>query len=332
MMIKRVFTVLLMLVLSIGITSQSLAQKTFELCSGVVVDPGRHLAYVMNTEGGIDAVELNRGTLAWSTDQACKPLALIGDRLICQVEPQAVGNKLEIVILNVKERGKPEIAKSERLPSNVRVSISESLDSSYTIYARVHGGDLFMFWKYSFRPIKGTAPPDLEIDRKTGKAVYASEIKSPQNTSGTIRMELSSGTMSFVKKEDVPAALAPRSPDIAANERLPGVPGRQFIAADSAHILCSERAADDSVWDKYRWTIYNRTTAKPVAEIRSYRSQAPFFVHGTQVIYETGPYIRQTQKGLLHEPLKIRAVSIKTGRELWSYPIRDTTYRGPYPG
>lgn len=332
MTIKRFSKFLLMFLLSIGLTSQLLAQKTFELRSGVVIDPGRHLAYVMNTKGGIDAVELDGGALAWSTDQASKPLALIGGRLICQVEPQTVGNELEIAILNVQERGKRVIVNSKRLPSNVRVSISESLNSSYTIYARVRGEAIFMSWKYSFRPIKGTAPPDLNIDRKTREALSAPKIKPSQITGGTIRMELSSGAMSFAKKEDVPVALAPLSIDIAANERLAGVPGRRFIAADSAHILCSERIADDRTWDKYRWTIYERTTGKPVAEIRSYRSRASFFVHGSQVIYETGPYTRRTEKGLVHVPLKIRAVDTKTGRELWSRPIRDTTYRGPYPG
>ena len=328
-MIKKSLTVILMLLLSIGLTSQILAQRAFELRSGVIVDPGRRVAYVMNTKGGIDTVELDRGTIVWSTDQAAKPLALIGDRLICQVESKTLGSELRIAILNAQERGKRLVVNSTKLPSNVKTSIDETLNSSFTNYARVRGEDIFMSWKYSFRHVEGTAPPDKRFDKK---ALPTSKMKLPQITSGTIRIDVSSGAMSFPKQKEIPVDLAPRTPDLAVHERLVDVPGPQFIAADGAHVLKSERIADDRVWDKYRWTIYDRATGERVGEIRNFRSRASFFVLGSQIIYETGPYTRRTEKGLVHEPLKIRAANMKTGQELWSRAIRDTTYRGPFPG
>ncbi len=293
--------------------------KAFELRPGVIVDPGRKLAYIMNTKGGIDAVELARGTLVWSTDQAAKPLALNGDLLVSQVEPPGPGSALEIAILSVQERGRRRVANSIRLPADVRVSIDETLNSSFTTYARVLGGGMFMLWEYSFHPIKGTAPSDTLPD------------ELPRTTSGAVRMDLLSGALSSLKPEEVPPGLARRPPDLAATERLVGVPGPQFIAADSGHVLGSERVADDRVWDKYRWTIYERLTGKRVAEIRNHLPQAPFVVLGSQVIYETGPYLRRTEMDLIDEPLKIRAVDLQTGQELWSWPVRDTTFRGPFP-
>ena len=45
---------------------------------------------------------------------------------------------------------------------------------------------------------------------------------------------------------------------------------------------------------------------------------------------EPAPYARYIT-GLVDEPLKIRAVDLQTGQELWNWQVRDTTYRGPFP-
>jgi hypothetical protein len=109
------------------------------------------------------------------------------------------------------------------------------------------------------------------------------------------------------------------------------VPEPQILSADGGHVLASERVADDSVWEKYLWTIYDRSTGEPIGEFRTFRSLAPFFVSDSMVIYETPPAARQVQGNLIEEPLKIRAVDLSTGREVWSREVRDTAYRGPFP-
>jgi hypothetical protein len=109
------------------------------------------------------------------------------------------------------------------------------------------------------------------------------------------------------------------------------VPEPQILSADGGHVLASERVADDSVWEKYLWTIYDRSTGEPIGEFRTFRSLAPFFVSDSMVIYETPPAARQVQGNLIEEPLKIRAVNLPTGKEVWSREVRDTTYRGPFP-
>jgi hypothetical protein len=144
-------------------------------------------------------------------------------------------------------------------------------------------------------------------------------------------MDLSSGEISSLKTGEVRVALAPRVPDIPVAERLADVSGDQFLSADGRHVLSSKRIANDSVWEKYRWTIYDRGTGERVGEFRNHLPLAPFFVLDSQVIYETGPYLRQTKKRLVDEPLKIRAVDLQKGQELWSRQVRDTIYRGPFP-
>lgn len=330
-MIRRYFTVLLMLLLSMGLTSQLSALKVFELSSGVIVDPDNRMAYVMNAGGGIDAVDLKGGTLVWSTDQAAKPLTLVGNRLFCLSDPLTPESELKVVILDVGKRGQRVIANSVKLPQNVQVSINETLETSFTINARISGGAVFMPWKYSYQSVKGIEP---QTDKSLqGQALSMPKAK-PQTIGGTVRMEISSGAISIPKEKDLPAAVAhiSRQLTLAESQRLPGIPGPQFISADGRHVLKSECASDSRVWDKCRWEIYNRSTGKRVGEVRNHQSNAPFFVHGALVIYQTGPYVRRTQKGLVDEPLKIRAVDMNTGKELWSRTIRDTAYRGPFPG
>ena len=144
-------------------------------------------------------------------------------------------------------------------------------------------------------------------------------------------MNLSSGAMSVPEIEEAPVAFGPQAAELAVGERLSQVPGVQFPSADGRHVLTSQRIADDSVWEKYRWTIYDRDTGERVGAFNSHLRLASFFVLGTQAIYETGPFVRRTESGLVDEPLKIRAVDLRTGQELWSREVRDTAYRGPYP-
>ena len=43
-----------------------------ELRPGVIVDPQRRVAYVMNPEGGSDAIGLGRGELLWHSNDAAR--------------------------------------------------------------------------------------------------------------------------------------------------------------------------------------------------------------------------------------------------------------------
>ena len=153
----------------------------------------------------------------------------------------------------------------------------------------------------------------------------------PEVTSGAFLLDLPSGAVSPLRPEEVPVMFEPRALDLPVAARLARVSGPQFLSADGRHVLSSELVADDTVWDKYRWTIYDRDTGERVGEFRTYLPLAPFFVLDSEVVYETGPYVRQSETGPIEEPLKVRAVDLQTGQELWSQPVRDTTYRGPFP-
>ncbi len=305
---------------------QEAMSRPFELRPGVIIDPNAGRAYVARPEGGIEAVALAQGTQVWRSGDAATPLALQGDLLVAQAEPSS-SNRLEIVVLDMRQQGRRVSASSVDLPSGVRVSVGETLRGSFTARGMASEADVLVRWDYLEHIAQALEPKGPEEEQGPGPLVERGE---PRAESGAFRLSLPSGTATpLATAEGVP--LAGRSPDLTGADRLRTVPGSQFLSADGRHVLSSERVADDRVWEKYQWTIYNRSSGQRVGELRSYQSQAPFFVSGTLLTHEVGPYQRRDGEKLLEMPLAIRTVDLTAGRELWSRAIRDTTYRGPFP-
>ena len=308
----------------------------FQFIPGVIVTSDRSQAYVMNAEAGIDAVDLSKGTVVWTTKEASKPLGLKGNLLISQAESSGARNKLDLVVLNVQEHGKRVVAGSMELPAGVNVSIDETLNSSFVASAQPSGRDAVVSWDHIEHPVQGLPPqtglPPDDLEGSEMDLRVMPEAATGSKTSGALRMDLTSGTVSSLPAGTRPFAAVPSAlMSVASDQRIAGVAGSQYVSADGRHVQSSERIADDAVWKKHRWTIFDRVTGERLGEIKSHVSVAPFFVADTQVIYETSPYLRRTPNGLVEEPAKIRAVDLNTGQELWSKQIRDTAFRGPYP-
>jgi hypothetical protein len=58
----------------------------FGLAQGVIVNGKGSVVYLMNPEGGIDAVNLSGGAVLATTTRGAKPLLLYGDALLAQAE------------------------------------------------------------------------------------------------------------------------------------------------------------------------------------------------------------------------------------------------------
>ena len=58
----------------------------FELAQGVIVDSARARIYVMNPDGGIDAVAFSNGAMLATTARGAKPLLLDDGALLAQAE------------------------------------------------------------------------------------------------------------------------------------------------------------------------------------------------------------------------------------------------------
>ena len=100
---------------------------------------------------------------------------------------------------------------------------------------------------------------------------------------------------------------------------------------DGRHTLKSKLIGNDMIWNKYQWTIIDNQTGKQVGQIKSHLSQTAFVVVDSHIIFETGAYVRRTKSGMVNEPLMVRAVDLASGEQVWSRPVRDTTYHGTFP-
>ena len=291
------------------------------LRAGLIVNPDLGLAYVMTPAGGIAAVELASGEIRWTSQAAAKPLAVVGNRLIAQVEPTAAANRLEVVALNAQSGGQALVRGFTELPVGVRVSIGETLVGTFSAEARTVGGNVIVDWTFVPGSRQGMHDPaDTAIAGRPGQRQAARPIR------GALRMNVTSGALTRLDTAQVSPPPRPRWV-LPQAEKVSRAAPTQFESADGRHILASEAAGDDRTFEKYRWTIYERGTGNSVGELRTHISFSPFIVRDSLMIFETTPYAR----GESEEPARLRAFSLATGREIWSVEVREVVYRGPFP-
>ena len=288
------------------LASRAVAQSdtAVTLREGLIVHPSRETAYVMTPEGGVAAVDLRSGRPRWSTRSAAKPLALVDDQLAAQVEPRARTNRLEIVSLNAAGRGVGQVKRRSvlDLPARVQVAIGETKGSTFTTHAHRAGTDVVVAWTF---------------------------IGEDRTERGAVRHDVRRGRLAHM--DSLPAQLehaARANWMVTPAERIAGAAPTQYLSADRRYVLASERTGDDRVWDKYRWTIYERASGRRAGEHRSHWSFLPFVVRDSLLIYETTPHARF---GEAEQPAKLRAFSLSTGREVWAFPVREVVMRGQAP-
>lgn len=317
--------------------------KSIELRPGVVVSLDKNEAYVMQPEGGVAAIGLAQGNELWRSTEAAKPLALSGDLLIGQVEPKSGERVLKIVTLNTRESGRPEVQQSVELPKDVNPAIGETSNRSFKAVARVAAGEAAIAWEYAERRKRGMrmgqevlpdeaapvpGPPGgrraLEEEKKEGGGLKV--------TSGSFRLNLESGEVTSKRLGSSAAdRKALRAAQVAPPAHVPGIPEPQFRSADGRHVMTPESVADDTVWDKYVWTVYDASSGTRLGQIKSHVRFAPFFVVDKLLVTTSGPSLRQTEQGTVEEPLQIKAFDLETGDVAWTKPIRDTANRLPPP-
>ncbi len=306
-------------------------RNVFKLRSGVIIDPAQHRVYIMSPSGGIDALELATGGKIWSTKAASKPLGLVNQRLISQAESAGTANKMKLVILN-PSTGTLKADSNVALPAGVQPAI-QPVDGQFDAAATASGGEAIVTWEFQARPLRGLRPGTedrLSSPRGVPSPSPSAEVGA-HSRSGAFRLNLATGSTSAFHEIGDDSVQENQPALLLAPDRLPGLPETQVLSADGQHIMVSNRTADDRVWEKYTLTLYERGTGKRLGEFKSHLSMVPFFVTGTSVVFETGAYVRKAEAGLIEEPLKIRAIDLETGHEIWSRQVRDTAYHGSYP-
>jgi hypothetical protein len=323
---------------------------SMDLSPGVVVDLAAERLFLMNPQGGIDAIGLASGNLLWTSKAAGKPLAVFDDRLAAQAEAVGGSNSIPIVLLDTKSG---RVISSVAIPmaaGGMRPSIDDGMAAASSVQARVVPGA-----PSSYRSFDGL----LVSWTVTGRSV--SPIPKPENVrndSGAALINLQTNQVTALAPDRADAML--RGKTSGATPRLSGVEGAYFPprrvnglfvsvklgAASAGQHAVMKRwsetgealpdielgagfvayaiSADQSLLlvisgpsgGRYDWSLYTIASGQRVGEVRLPESSAQaFFVWHSILIYRaTG----------------LHAVDLKTGTEMWTRALRDTSYHGPY--
>jgi hypothetical protein len=180
---RKCFSAALAVVALLGAARPVSAQEkaSFAALPGGVADPAGKVGYVQAPAGGVDALDLATGKVQWQVAETCKPLALSGDRLICQAPEKGKANAVRILVLDTKDRGKV-LKRSDAVLFPDWVSVGTTYGRSFVAHARLDGkGTLALHWE-ARAFYAGGARPTPEIERAARK-----------HATGVARIDLSSG-------------------------------------------------------------------------------------------------------------------------------------------
>ncbi len=122
-----------------------------------------------------------------------------------------------------------------------------------------------------------------------------------------------------------------QAPGRRPGPEVPGGAGTLFLSADGRHVLASEPQTGDEPFASYRWTIYVRDTGAELGEVNSISSFAPFVVASGSLVYVASRTIRPQGRDVVDRPLRLAAIDLSSGEEIWSRPASDPAFRGPFP-
>ena len=300
----------------------NLSSQSFVMRPGVVVDPARSLLYAMGADGvaAYDTGSNAAGKALWQSEAAERPIGLFGPYLIALTEPAGFGTA-EIVMLDIRS-GEVASEISATLPEGTGGWVvdrpHQTFQADTTVITTGVGGELLLSWVFSGRPLRGMP------------VAAGEESQERQQLGGAFRLDPATGTAQAIDATAAPRSEARRF-DLSAEERLSGVEGRQFRSGNDQHVLASEKA-DNDPWNVYRWTVLNRGEGNVVGQVDRPVSTARFFVDGETLIHESSPFRRKTASGEFEtQGLRLVAVDLDNGRELWSLNLRDTVFRGVLP-
>lgn len=307
------------------------------LRDGVILDLERGAAYVHSLQGGIDAIDLASGNVRWNSRAAARPLLLSNGDLLAQGAPGPQGLFRLVTLDPARGTARQELVLP--LPAGVRARVADGPSSTFRVQASAAaGGGLLVTWSASSgRLLQGMLPrPDEALEGAGANAPAAARTPSAFRQ-GAWRVDLAARRSEALSAE---AAQAADTAVRAAHEsaRLaPSTSVRQLPSVDGRYLLRSEPNPEGGIARAHRWTVSEAATG-PGAGKRTWTldapvAMAPFAVSGSQLLYVAQPAAwRETQGGpLVDRPLRLRALDLRTGAELWAVALADTAYRGPFP-
>ncbi len=338
-------------------------ETSVELAAGVVVAGDGAALYLMTPAGEVAAVETATGRSLWTSAAAARPLALAAGRLLVQREAPAPAGGLALALLDPATGDAAAPLFEAPLPPGVRPLIEQTLEESFELTARRQDADVLLSWSYRYRPVTGVSPPAggepvarhergiLRVDPRAATAVGAPSPAAGEPLPKTVRRALDDNEAArrAWRLADLWAAIEARREPGGARvlsllrwqapdwEALPGVrlfegPAVAHLpSADGRHLMVAAALAEPSGWDRFRWSLFSLETAESAGELSSDRSVGPFLVRGGRLVHLAQPWGRRIDGRWVEAPLRVRAVELASGAEIWWRAVRDPAFRGPRP-
>lgn len=325
---KPLYRIALIVLTLLAYATAFAQQAGLTLSEGVVIDKTRNTAYVIGPDKKLKEVSLASGQVQWTSADSLKPLAIVNGRLFTQAI--SARNELVITQLDMSQRGRQLSRNTIALPTAVKADFRPSVSNIFKTYTRVINGETYILWEYHQAPLRGMPDEDSVVT----ESVTNKKSRDPLSQSGIIKVETASGRLSTAQKSALPPAQLNKNIKISTiTEGVSDNTEQRFLSNDENHTLTSRRITGNEEFFNYQWEIFERSSGRKIGELRDYRSYAPFYVTGTTIIYEIGPYARMVNGALQEVPLHLVAVNLTNGRELWRTPIFDAVNRlSPPPG
>lgn len=290
----------------------------FALHDGIVVDPGRRMAFLLTPAGRLEAIALDTGSGVW-TAAAAKPLLVAGDLLIAQAETRERG-RLDLVSFDAASGAAGRLAARIDLPGSVLASLADAPGASFRVRAGLSKDKVVLTWSAT-----KSAPAQGYLESAEDGYSAGAAPKSSQRLQGAAELDLASGDVRPIAK----ALASPPPMDVLTS--LGDLKGRLYTSADGRHVLRSQRNPGGGVWQSYRWTIWERQSRELLGEITRVSSASPFVVVGRSLIFVAQAGMRAAGDDLVSLPLRLAAVDLASGETLWTKDASDPSFRGETP-
>lgn len=346
-------------------SSRAAPGAAFEIGPGVVVEGDGTTVFLMRPGGGIEAVDVQSGASLWSTAAAAKPLAVDDGRLLAQNEATRRG-VLPLLILDAARAGEHIAVVEIPLPDDIPALIDQHLGVSFSVRARTAGGEVVLAWAYLEQEVSGVAPPPgtPPVQRRVEGAARVdlanATVESLDNEPELPVQPLPPGVQRLVDAGELrpppwradglfvatSVAVAEDGRRIVTLKRwradtwralaevtlFEGTPRAQRPSANRRHLVVASTPAEwSSGWQRYRWSVFSLTDGAFVGDLQWHTSATPFCMFDGVLLMISQPFSRRIDGRMIDQPLSLRAIDVGSGAQIWSRPLRDTTYRGPRP-
>lgn len=291
--------------------------STALLAPGVLISTAEQtpLAWVADARGRVTAIELSDGDVRWSGPAEGLPLALVDQQLVVLARPDGLG-QLSLQLLDPDD-GRILGGVVGELPADVLAAPDAQPNRIFEVSADTSSGTLRVRWSYTEWPLQGAMLPAVADGSRR------------RQSSGVVSVDFAANRVEAISAQGVPAA---RTVDLTGSERLAGLDGTQFRAADDAHVQVSTAVADAALGTQWRWSLHQRSSGRAVGSLVLPYATAPFLLRGDQLLWQSEPLTRLMSTGDYEQlPQRLIAQSLGDGRERWSVAILDRRYRDAPP-